>query len=217
MEPNLWIYSKVEQEKTADSLIFFGAEVFKRAKSIKEINILQTTLKEIESHKIHPKDSNLSEFIFEYLVDCIRFMVFFENYMKAELILRDYCVHKINRKYPGFKSLAKSQETRPIKLIEINEIKEFVIDIEHKTIGHPAIKETTIGINGLICNEQYYSHYKFDSAMREIIDKLRIYRNRLHLNLSIELLLSSSFISDLNTINSFVNEIIKTRIKTNDL
>lgn len=214
MKPNLWIYAnKIEQEKTAASLIIFGAEVFKRAKTIKEINLLQTTKSEIESQKIHPKDSFLSEFIFEYLVDSIRFLVFFENYMKAELILRDYCVHNINKDFPGFKSLAEDQRKRPIKLLEIQNIEKFIIDLEHKTINHPAILETTIGIDKLIDNVQYYSNYEFDSSMRDLINKLRIYRNRLHFNEALELLMSSSFISDIITMNNFVDILIKNRIK----
>ena len=214
MQPNLWFYSdKVEQEKIAASLIIFGAEVFKKAKALKEINLLKTYYEEIESQIRHPKDTNLSEFILEYLVDCIRFLVFFENYMKAELILRNYCVHKIDSNYPGFKSLAKFQKTRPIKLQEIIDIKKFITNREQKNISHPAIKEATLGINELIGNEQYYINYELDNGLRDIINKLRSYRNKLHFYESLELTLSSSFISDLITMNTFVDDIIKTRIR----
>jgi hypothetical protein len=214
MKPNFWIYSnREEQEKTANSLIIFGAEVFKRAKAITEINILKRIKKDFDNKINHPKDTNNSEFIFEYLIDCIRFLIFFENYMKAELIVRDYCVHFIDKNHPGFKNLAKKQYSMPIKLKEINEIENFFIDPINKIINHPAIKDKTIGIKELISSEQYYSNYQFDSSMLDIISKFNTYRNRLHFNDSIEYQISENFVSSLAKMNEFVDKIIRDRIE----
>lgn len=214
MKPNFWVYAdKEEQGKTATSLIVFGAEMFKRAKAINEINLLKRIKQELDNKTTHPKVTNISEFIFEYLIDCIRFLIFFENYMKAELIVRGYCVHFIDKNQPGFKDLAKNQYSRPIKLKEIHEIENFFIDPINKIINHPAIKDKTIGIKELIASEQYYSNYEFDSSMLDIISKFNSYRNRLHFNESIEYQISEDFVSSLEKMNDFVDSIIRDRIK----
>ena len=77
MSPNLWIYSdRTEQSKTAAELIIFGAEIFKNSKMIKDLDKIKDKAK-----LNHPIDLNIQEFGFEYLIDCIRFLIFFENYM----------------------------------------------------------------------------------------------------------------------------------------
>jgi len=216
MKPNFWIYfDNQEQRKTAASLIAFGAEVFKRAKSIKEIDTLKSIKHDLDNKTTHPKDTNISEFIFEYLIDCIRFLIFFENYMKAELIVRNYCVHFIDKNYPGFKDLAKNQYSRPISLKEINEIENFIIHRENKILNHPAIKDKTIGIKELIGSEQYYSNYEFGTSMLDIISKFNSFRNRLHFFESIEYQISKDFLSSLIAMNDFVDRIIRDRIKYN--
>lgn len=165
----------------------------------------------MESKLIHPRDSGVFEFMHEYLIDCIRFLVFFENYMKADLIVRGYCVHFIDKCYPGFNDLAKDQYSRPIKLNEINEIENFIVDEGNRVINHPAIKDKTNGIKELISKEQYYLNYEFDGPIIKIISRFNRYRNRLHFNKSIEYELSSSFISDIMIMNYFVDRIIRER------
>jgi len=218
MKPNFWIYAnKEEQGRAAYSLISFGVEVFKRAKTIKEIDNLKKLKLEIDKQTIHPKNSNISEFIYEYLIDCIRFLIFFENYMKAELIIRDYCVHVIDKSYPCFAVLAKDQYSRPIKLKEIHDIEFFFIDRENKIINHNAIKDKTIGIKELLGSEQYYSNYNLDPKIIYLIQKLNIDRNRLHFNDTLEFQLSEELLANLETINQFVNKISKERMIKNVL
>jgi len=214
MNTNLWIYAdKNEQSRTAAQIIVFGAEIFKRAKTINEIDSLKKIKQDIDNKIIHPKDTNIGEFIFEYLVDCIRFMIFFENYMKAELIIRDYCVHVIDHNYPNFKSLSKDQRTRPIKLKEIHDIEEFKVDKENQTIYHNAIKDKTIQINELIGSEKYKSVYSFEPRMIELIKDINRYRNGLHFRDKLEFQLSDTFISNLEYLSQFVDNTIRERIK----
>jgi hypothetical protein len=215
MIPNFWIYSNnKEQGKTATELIVFGAEIFKRAKSIEHIERLKEIKQDLDNKRNPPNDL-YHDFIFEYLIDSIRFLIFFENYMKAELILNNFCVHIIKRNHPGFKYLAKEQSSRPIKLEEINKIENFVIDPINKIIHHPAITAKTIGIRELIATEQYYSNYAFDLEILEIIIKFNLYRNQLHFNASIEYQLSEEYISSLIKMNDFVDQIVKNRIINN--
>lgn len=211
MSPNLWIYSdKPEQSKTAAALIIFGAEIFKNSKMIKDLDIIKD-----KAILNHPIDLNIQEFGFEYLIDCIRFLIFFENYMKAELILKDYCVHSIDSKYIGFESLAKMQNKRPIKLEEINKIEKFKIDKTIKSIEHPAILNKTVGIKTLTSSQKYLSNYEFDSTLLKVILDFNTYRNKLHFQNTIEFQISNEFISNLKLMNDFVNKIVNDRINKN--
>jgi hypothetical protein len=209
MKHNFWIYATTEeQSKTAASLIFFGTEVFKRAKCIREIDVLKNVLLRINSKSIHPKNAELEEFFFEYLIDCIRFLIFFENYMKAELIMKGYCIHLIDKNCPGFENLAKEQHSRPIKLDEIHVIKNFIINEEIKTIYHNAIKFNTIGIKELL-ESAYKSNYNFTPTLISIIQKLNSYRNTLHFFEIIEFQLTEELIANLEFMNNFVDDTIK--------
>lgn len=213
MKPNLWIYAdKNEQSRTAEQIIAFGAEVFKRAKTIRDIGTLKKIQKDLDNKIIHPKDTNIDEFIFEYLVDCIRIMIFFENYMKAELIIRDYCVHVIDHNYTNFKKLSIEQRIRPIKLREIHDIEKFDVDIANMTIYHKAIKDKTIQINELLGHENYKSIFGFEPRMIGLIRDINSYRNRLHFRDTSEFQLSNTFISNLEILNQFVDKTINERI-----
>jgi len=207
MKPNFWIYSdQAEINRTAGSLIAFGAERFKRAKIINEIDHLKDIKYKIDNHIIHPKDTDIIEFIFEYVVDCVRFLIFFENYMKAKLIIQGYCVHCIDKTYPGFLELEKAQKKRPIKLKEIEDIEYFYVDEKNKIINHNAIKDKTIGISVLLGTEKYTSNYDFDSNIINFIHEVNKYRNQLHFHDNLYFNLSDKLIFNLEMINKFVDK-----------
>lgn len=207
MKPNFWMYATGnEQRATAMQMIFFGAEILKNAKIINEIDSLKKIVEELESGSTHPKDLNTNDFVLEYLVDCIRIMVFFENYMKAELIIKGYCIHVIDHNHPDFKSLAKEQKSRPIRLEEINNIEKFYLDKDSKIFYHKALKETTIQVKELIGHENYRSIYGFEHQMIDLIKRFNLYRNKLHMHSTVEISLSRPFLSDIEYLNNFVDK-----------
>ncbi len=209
MKTNFWIYSDYkEQHSTAASLKIFGAEIFKESKIIQDLDTLKSLNHEINTLKSHPKDTSIADFFFEYLVDCVRILIFFENYMKAELIVKGFCVHVINKEHTGFKELAKTQYLRPIQLKEIANIENYYIDIPNKIINHNALKGTTIGINVLLNSEDYLMNYAFDKDILVFIRGLNRYRNRLHLYNEVDFYISSEFISMLEICNQFVDEVV---------
>ena len=130
MKPNLWMYATTEEMRsTAGSLLVFGSEVFFRAKVIHELEKLKAIKgrideKEVTNPPLLPPDG-IMEFSFEYLVDCIRILFFFESYMKAELISHGLIVHLINRQVQGFETLAKQQMERPVLVTEVMDIQSF--------------------------------------------------------------------------------------------
>lgn len=200
------------QRRTGASLIAFGLEILYRAKCIREINELKSIFEKLNRKEIYPNDNRIIDFMQEYLIDCIRILIFFENCMKAELLVNDYCIHVINKNANGFENLAKAQSKRPIKLEEINNIEKFLIEDQSDRINHVALQEKTIELSKLLGSTEYTSKYTFDKSILMIVKELNKYRNRLHLNYSIDYHLSRKTIDDLEEIVQFADETSK-RIK----
>ncbi|MBK8924260.1 MAG: hypothetical protein IPM81_22675 [Saprospirales bacterium] len=134
MKPNLWLYSSQEEMMGSnDSLIVFGAGVFKRAKVINEFDQLNRIYLDRKNGAAKISDPILQEFIFEYLIDCVRIAIFFENYMKAELIVNGFCVHKIKKGIPKFEALAEEQRKGPVKVRDIHSVEAFQVKNQTKT------------------------------------------------------------------------------------
>ncbi|WP_345159165.1 hypothetical protein [Pontibacter saemangeumensis] len=128
--------------------------------------------------------------------------------MKAELMMKGICVHKLNGGIPAFTRLAKEQFRRPIRLDEIDKIQPFQIEEEFKVIQHQAIRETTLGYSELTKSFNYLNHYEIDSSKLEFISQINKTRNRLHFNNSIDFELTEEFISNIKAVNQFADDMI---------
>ena len=216
MKPNLWIYStKEEINQTAASLLVFGAEIFNRAKIIKDLNILEELTNKLDKQEILPNSEELNEFFFSYLSDTINILIFFENYMKAELLIRGYCVHRIKKEIPEFKDIGKKQFKEPILIKDINLIESFEVNADKREIFHRAIKETTIGMNELTGTEKYLCNYDLSEELVNFIKELIKFRNKLHFHKSIEFTTSIDKIEKLKKVKTFVKDTIENRIRNN--
>jgi hypothetical protein len=208
MKPNLWLYSSWEEmNKAAASLITFGADVFQRAKLIRDMEFLKSIRLELDKENTTPPTltKEIMEFSFEYLIDCVRILIFFENYMKAELIVKGFTVHLIKKEDLDFKSLAKEQFWKPIKVKEIAAIKDFEIDQAEKKITHTSLKNTTLGYNVLTGSIEYLKHYQLTDSMVSFLKKINAYRNKLHLHDNVEFSLSEEFIDNIEELKRFVS------------
>ncbi len=214
MKPNLWIYSTEETiNNTAASLIVFGARVFHDAKIVKDLDLLERVIKGLDNLTIFPNHDELHEFFFSYLTDTIRILIFFENYMKAELMLRGYCVHLLKKDIPGLKEIAKRQFKEPILMKDIYSIEPFEVNREKEEIFHRGIKETTIGMRELTGSELYLSNYQLNGEILNFIKELTTFRNKLHFHDSINFEISMEKINKLKEVKAFVDKTIQNRIK----
>lgn len=214
MKPNLWMYSTdVEMRSTAASLMIFGARVFKSAKIVREIDLLNQLYIGRNNETIAPNDQRITDFAFEYLTDCIKIVIFFENYMKAELIAKGFCIHQIKKDYSNFENLAKEQQKKPVFIREIHDIKPFQVDHVNRTIYHPAIKESTIGFGELTNKPDYASHYRFDKTTLHHIKEMNFKRNKLHFHDSIDFELSHTLIEEIRNMSSFVDLVVNLFIR----
>lgn len=203
---NLWMYSDYQaQNHVACGLITFGADAFKRAKIISDLHILENLTIELSQNGINNFTRDTAyDFATEYLIDTIRIISFFENYMKAELILKGYLVHSI-KNTEKFKHLAKKQRKEPIHCKEIHDVKNFTVDTKSMTIYHEDISSNTISFSTLTSNINYTKNYMFDNEILSTIIELNVYRNRLHFNIDIPFETSIAFINKLKRINAFVD------------
>ena len=214
MKPNLWIYSTEETiNKTAASLIVFGAEVFHRAKIVRDLELLERITEGLNNLSIPPNHEDLHEFFFSYLTDTIKILIFFENYMKAELMIRGFCVHQIKKDIPEFKDIAIKQFKEPILMKDINSIESFEVNPEKEEFFHRGIKETTIGMKELTGSDSYLSHYQLSDEILNFIKELTTFRNKLHFHDSINFATSMERINKIKKGKAFVNETIQNRIK----
>lgn len=213
MNRNLWMYSTPkEMRRISASLIILGANVLKSARIIKEVDQLKVIYQKLNNNTLPPADPKVNEFIFDYLIDSIKILIFFENYMKAELISNGFCVYRINGEVSGFKDIAKRQFKEPITIEEINLIHPFEINELNESISHKALKDITLGFNELTKSSSYLSHYKFDKNILTFIKELNTQRNKLHFHDSIHFIISDEFISKLEDVTEFVEYIIRERI-----
>lgn len=192
-------------------MIIFGAEVFKRAKIVRDLDELEKIFNEMARKQVEPHNEKIYEFIFEYVVDCVRILIFFENYMKAELLVRGYCVHQINKDVDGFGELARQQRSRPISILEIEIIQPFEKDDSTETWRHKALKESTIGIRELVQWDYVKNYMMSDEILRDLIF-LNKTRNKIHFLNIIEFQLFKQLASKIRGLNEFVDKVMNERI-----
>ena len=212
MKRNFWLYSSIAQQRhTSGSLIGFGAQVGIKAKVIQDLDTLRDFNTSLRSQQADDQIAIARDFGLDYLIDCVRILIFFENYMKAELIIRDFCVHLIDRSRadrPATIALAKQQDKRPITLSEVIAVSPFLIYEPANWCTNIILKETTIGL-GVLLQPTYRQHYLFDDHIWRTVKQLNILRNKLHFNTGAEFQLSTAFIKEIEGIEQFIRTTVK--------
>jgi hypothetical protein len=209
LNTNFWMYSySSNQAEKASQLIAFGAETFKSSYIISNLNELKRIQKDLDNGN-NITLGNMPPFYFNYLIDCIKICIFFENYMKAELIIRGFCVHKIKNTIPNFKDISKRQYKEPILLSEIHSIEAFTINEKENEIFHNALSNATLGFKELIGNKQYLVNYAFNDSLLKLIYEINTTRNTLHFYDSIRFSISEPFLKNIEEMNDFVDSTTK--------
>ena len=141
-------------------------------------------------------------------MDCVRILIFFENYLKGELIAKGFCVHQINKDVAGFEDLAKQQRERPISIPEIEAVESFSRNDAEEKMTHRAIKETTIGMRELLGFEYIKHCAASDEVLRDVF-VLNATRNRLHFMDTIKFQLFKELSDKVRRIDEFVDSTMK--------
>ena len=135
--------------------ILKGGVLFENLEQIKE---------KIEVHNY--EDETVLKFILNHLIENVRITAFFENFLKAFLLLNNKVVHLVNS---DLEDLNKRQKKSPI---DISEIKDYATDLTEKTIGIPYLKK-----------QKYCKEVNLEYNLMKSLFSIFNYRNNIHFHI----------------------------------
>jgi hypothetical protein len=178
--------------------ILNGATIVKNFESYKSIEFKD--FKKTDLKKLEP-------FIYDNLMDKIRIITCFENFMKGILLLNNYIVHKLTDKN---KILKKVQKKRPININEIFTLNSFS-DFDKDKRNFWETNKQTINFSCMIIPE-YQKIINLPKEILEIIVEINEERNNLHFINIEEIKFGKSTIEKYSKIIEFSNNTIKKSI-----
>ncbi|MBK7958955.1 MAG: hypothetical protein IPK03_13180 [Bacteroidetes bacterium] len=201
-------YAPINSLGVAMNLISFGYLQFKNNTKIKEIELLKRLCFGTKEFSKNDVNSALELFVSNNLIDSIRIIICFENYMKAEYFAQGYLIHRLNKE--KFKDLAKEQNKRPVLLSEVLELSKWEINSTLKTFKESTryqikgILTNTIGMKELL-SVGYLTKINFPEDIANICKDYNTYRNNLHLYMEENMTLSEESFYELTKLTDFVN------------
>jgi|JI10StandDraft_1071094.scaffolds.fasta_scaffold137532_2 hypothetical protein len=201
------------QDKThlnflAASLFVFGMERFKAAKIIEGLPQLEATYRHYKSGIISLQTAakTFTPFMWDWLIDEIRICLFFENYMKGELLYQGYVIHQFkdstNDKSSRIGQLIKIQQKQPISTSELLTQEVKADELHRKTINMELMLRTS-----------YQELIRLPSDVLIIVKRMNENRNKLHFASEATGQLGEADIRDLKLLDAFV-DLQKTRLVT---
>ncbi|RZJ92303.1 MAG: hypothetical protein EOO20_02305 [Chryseobacterium sp.] len=202
-----WYASPETILETTNSMIIFSAENFNRALVIERLDELKKMLKDHKEGLVAPLDFQqfMIPFIFEKVIDLFKVCLFFENYMKAELMNKGFLIHQVN-KVLNCDELAKKQYNEPVSARELHDVLEFQIDKEAKTIFHDALSSQTLTMKVLL-GKKYLEVIDLPIAIATSLKILVKQRNELHVISEWTYQMSTAYIGQMEEIKGFVNKL----------
>ena len=136
-----------EREWHYMSLIGTGVRYFKRAYVISNINLLEEQWGRIITamdNRVQVLPAMNSQFHEENLIDSVKMMICFENYLKGLLLKKGYIIHRLNRKvHKKFKRLSDNT-TEPLLISEYKNIERSYTNPHTKKKTMRALKNQTL-------------------------------------------------------------------------
>lgn len=211
-KPNFqWYASPETMQETYSSMIIFGAEHFKSALVIQKLEALKKLIKDRKDGNVPDQvfHDYMGQFFFEKLTDAFKICLFFENYMKAVLLINGFLIHKLN-KGKGYDLLANQQGKRPIKVNELHLLKAFDIDQAAGTIHHDGLSTQTLMMGTMLDKKNYSSVILLPESINNFLRKLVEKRNELHFITEWSFEMSEGYLNQLDAANNFVDNILST-------
>jgi len=158
------------------------------------------------------KSFNLAlEFGIHNLMDNLKMIICFENFMKGVLLSNLYVVHNLNKE--KFPELYKEQRKRPITIYEVleknpweNDNRIITDELNLKKVIK-GITSNTLNLSTLL-KPKYLEVININPIITEIIRKMNNDRNRLHFYSSESITFSSNSYYDFRVLIDFLNNSI---------
>lgn len=188
------------------SLFVFGMERFKAAKIIEGLPHLEAAFRHYKSGIITLQTvaKTVTPFMWDWLIDEIRICLFFENFMKGELLYQGYVIHQFkdasNDKSSRIGQLIKRQQKQPISTSELLAQEVQANELHRKTITME-----------LMLRPSYQELIRLPSDVLIIVKRMNENRNKLHFATDASGELGEALIRDLKILDAFV-DLHKTRL-----
>lgn len=143
-------------------------------------------------------------FFEEHLLDHIKILICFENFLKGLLIRKGYVVHVLNRKAHSKFGVLTHNFTRPLKVGEYKSIERSYYDSISNNKTLRALKDQTLPL-GTLLSKQYLNLYKIPNDIINVINDFRKERNKLHFRLFDISGVGDKYVENLEKLISFVN------------
>lgn len=190
------------------NLLHFAFGQFNRATHIKKLDGLKSIF--IEDDKIvdslsDEKKDKMTEFIFDGLIDSIRIIICYENFMKSILLSKKFLVHEIDKKVDD--KYHNIQKREPVNLDEYLEKHPWIKD---NSLGYhvlPGITKRTIKFSSLL-KKKYSDVMLIPDSIIEIVKNHYSKRNEIHFYMEERFNYSMKTISEWEELRDYTNKVI---------
>ena len=145
------------------------------------------------------------KFLEEHLIDHIKIMICFENFLKGLLIKKGYIVHKLNKSVDNKFNILVSNLKQPLRIGEYKRVEREFYDPVSKNKTLRALKSQTLALGTLLSKQQYLDIFKIPNDIITVIDDFKRERNTLHLRQFSASGISDKYVSSLEKLINFVN------------
>lgn len=176
----------------AATITFNSIHVFKKAITITRADELKSIIAEPLGQG---RKEKMAEFMFERIVDDLRFIVCFENFIKSTLITQKYLVHQVKDE-----QLKSQQRKRPILIEEVLTQEAFLLENKNDF----PLTEKTIQFSDLL-TRGYREASGLPVPIYNLLRKINQRRNENHFLFFMELT-PKEVLEEAATLNKFVDE-----------
>jgi hypothetical protein len=194
-------------QKSAGSMVIFGAEHFFSAKAISTLDVSRQMILDYQAEKLSREEffRYINGFFFEKTVDDFKICPFFENYMKSDLLCKGFLVHKISNS-KKYLDLHKIQRARPVTVFELHQFEEFELDSDTNSVFNVGLSEQTLMVSTLMEVAAYRSEIALPDEVWNILQKLIRSRNELHFMPEIGFSIGTAYLDELSILKDFAKE-----------
>jgi hypothetical protein len=198
----------------ARGLLTFGMTNFSNCFVVKNIGTIQDVI--MKNRKL--KYEEALPFVMNKLVDSIRIISCFENYMKAHLLINDFVIHSIivdknHKDVNRYRALKKQQDIRPVKFSELLALSLWIkSDIHLMESTLPGISKYTLSFSKLL-SDRYQEEIKLPKEVLRILVDINENRNDVHLYYGGRVDLDGKTYGDLKQLSYFIDNTMKPMYK----
>ncbi|MBK9176870.1 MAG: hypothetical protein IPM46_11160 [Flavobacteriales bacterium] len=209
LDPEKIDWAKTYQDRNhlavlAVNLINFGGEAFKGARIIRDWAYLEELQRRRQAGVMSETEFTLAvlPFVMDYLVDQVRFCIYFENYMKARLLLKQVIIHRIKDQIEP--TQPKGQRNATIAEQFDKQVQKAPIDAEGLAQHRIAteIQQETISLDTML-KAKYQVAIGLPEDVRLIVKTMNRQRNKLHLRTDVQF--TTEVLDDIKRLKAFVD------------